>query len=242
MHRTVCDIWKGRRGSGGWIRTNDQRINSPLRYRCATPDQPRGGAYSRPVATDESPPGGVNAAQGKVRGRNRTAVAGFADLCLTTRPPDRRGRTYRCASIGPAAQQVKRRAARLGLAASGADPISAHPPGALEVVASWTRRGCAQRMVDGQLRPNRVTDPRLLARCANCRASASCRGRSRRAYADEDVPLPGGRGDARAHGARPAAAAGRGAAGDRALVVGAGTGYGAAGGAHGRTGDRARSR
>ncbi len=26
-------------GSGGRIRTYDQRINSPLRYRCATPDQ-----------------------------------------------------------------------------------------------------------------------------------------------------------------------------------------------------------
>jgi hypothetical protein len=25
-------------GSGGWIRTSDQRINSPLRYRCATPE------------------------------------------------------------------------------------------------------------------------------------------------------------------------------------------------------------
>jgi hypothetical protein len=23
-------------GSSGWIRTSDQRINSPLRYRCAT--------------------------------------------------------------------------------------------------------------------------------------------------------------------------------------------------------------
>lgn len=31
----------GEDGSGGWIRTNDQRINSPLRYRCATPDRPR---------------------------------------------------------------------------------------------------------------------------------------------------------------------------------------------------------
>ena len=29
-----------RDGSGGRIRTYDQRINSPLRYRCATPDQP----------------------------------------------------------------------------------------------------------------------------------------------------------------------------------------------------------
>ena len=32
-----------RAGSGGRIRTYDQRINSPLRYRCATPDQCVGG-------------------------------------------------------------------------------------------------------------------------------------------------------------------------------------------------------
>ena len=28
----------GKVGSGGRIRTYDQRINSPLRYRCATPE------------------------------------------------------------------------------------------------------------------------------------------------------------------------------------------------------------
>ncbi len=39
----MADLWEFSvgSGSGGWIRTNDQRINSPLRYRCATPDQPR---------------------------------------------------------------------------------------------------------------------------------------------------------------------------------------------------------
>jgi hypothetical protein len=30
-------------GSGGRIRTYDQRINSPLRYRCATPEYPKLG-------------------------------------------------------------------------------------------------------------------------------------------------------------------------------------------------------
>ena len=39
---------KAEPGSGGWIRTNDQRINSPLRYRCATPDQ----RWSGRIATE----------------------------------------------------------------------------------------------------------------------------------------------------------------------------------------------
>lgn len=86
-----------------------------------------------------------------------------------------------------------------------------------------------RRMVDGQLRPNKVTDPGLLA---------AVRGLPRelflplplrpRAYSDEDVPLPGGRALmepmvlarlVQLLEARP---------GCRALVVGAGTGYGAA--------------
>jgi hypothetical protein len=50
-------VWED--GSGGWIRTNDQRINSPLRYRCATPDQPVGGAYNRPLAPKEAPVAGL---------------------------------------------------------------------------------------------------------------------------------------------------------------------------------------
>jgi hypothetical protein len=35
----IFRIWPGGEvGSGGRIRTYDQRINSPLRYRCATPE------------------------------------------------------------------------------------------------------------------------------------------------------------------------------------------------------------
>lgn len=30
-------------GSGGWIRTSDQLINSQLRYHCATPERLNGG-------------------------------------------------------------------------------------------------------------------------------------------------------------------------------------------------------
>ena len=30
-------------GSGGWIRTSDQLINSQLRYHCATPERSTGG-------------------------------------------------------------------------------------------------------------------------------------------------------------------------------------------------------
>ena len=37
-------------GSGGRIRTYDQRINSPLRYRCATPDQCVGGYIAEGAA------------------------------------------------------------------------------------------------------------------------------------------------------------------------------------------------
>ena len=87
-----------------------------------------------------------------------------------------------------------------------------------------------RRMVDGQLRPNKVTDPRLLEAMRDLPRERFLPPALRsRAYIDEDVPLPGGR---RAliepmvlarliqlAAVRP---------GDRVLVVCAGTGYGAA--------------
>ena len=86
-----------------------------------------------------------------------------------------------------------------------------------------------KRMVDGQLRPNRVTDPRVLDAMRELPREDFLPPRPRaRAYADEDVPLPGGRAMvapmviarlAQLAAVRP---------GDRALVVCAGTGYGAA--------------
>ena len=33
-------------GSGGWIRTSDQLINSQLRYHCATPELPSAVYYT----------------------------------------------------------------------------------------------------------------------------------------------------------------------------------------------------
>jgi protein-L-isoaspartate(D-aspartate) O-methyltransferase len=86
-----------------------------------------------------------------------------------------------------------------------------------------------RRMVDGQIRPNKVTDSRLIEALGGVPRElflpAGLRGR---AYADEDVALPGGTTLLapmtlakllQLAAVRP---------GDRALVVCAGTGYGAA--------------
>lgn len=98
------------------------------------------------------------------------------------------------------------------------------------ILDNETRLALARRhMVDGQLRPNRVTDPRILAAMGELpRERFLPPGLAARAYADEDVRLPNGRGLIQPMmiarmlqmlGLRD---------GDRALVVGAGTGYAAA--------------
>lgn len=84
-------------------------------------------------------------------------------------------------------------------------------------------------MVDSQVRPNKVTDPRVLAAMRRLPREAFVPpGAAARAYADEDVPLGNGRylmepmviaRMVQTAAIRP---------GDRALVVAAGTGYGAA--------------
>ncbi len=86
-----------------------------------------------------------------------------------------------------------------------------------------------RHMVDGQIRPNRVTNPRLLDALLELpRETFLPRAVQSRAYTDEDVPLPGGRAMlepmvlaklVQLAAVRP---------GDRILVAGAGTGYGAA--------------
>lgn len=86
-----------------------------------------------------------------------------------------------------------------------------------------------KRMVDGQLRPNKVTDLRLLEAMRGLpRETFLPRAVQARAYTDEDIPLPGGRSMLepmvlarllQLAAVRP---------GDRALVVAACTGYGAA--------------
>lgn len=88
-----------------------------------------------------------------------------------------------------------------------------------------------RRMVDGQIRPNRVTDPLLVEALRSLPREAFLPAALHsRAYVDEDVALPGSDGRVlmepmvlarllQLAAVRP---------GDRALVVCAGTGYGAA--------------
>ncbi|MBR0671181.1 protein-L-isoaspartate O-methyltransferase family protein [Neoroseomonas soli] len=84
-------------------------------------------------------------------------------------------------------------------------------------------------MVDGQLRPNRVEEPRILAALRELpRERFAPAALAARAYADADLPLPGGRAMLKplviARLVQLAALK----RGERALVLGAGTGYGAA--------------
>ena len=86
-----------------------------------------------------------------------------------------------------------------------------------------------KHMVDGQLRPNRVNDPRLIAAMlAIPREDFLPAGLAPRAYTDEDVPLPGGRAliEPMVIARLLQLLALR--DGDRLLIVGAGTGYAAA--------------
>lgn len=86
-----------------------------------------------------------------------------------------------------------------------------------------------RNMVDGQLRPNRVTHPGVLEALGRLPREAFLPPERRAvAYLDDDIPLGGGRHlmEPMVLGRLVQAAQPR--AGDVALVVGAGTGYGAA--------------
>jgi protein-L-isoaspartate(D-aspartate) O-methyltransferase len=86
-----------------------------------------------------------------------------------------------------------------------------------------------RRMVDGQLRPNKVTDPRLLDAMLDLPRERFLPPALRaRAYIDDDVPLPGGRALMEPMVLARLAQLIRPRPAGRALVVGAGTGYGAA--------------
>jgi protein-L-isoaspartate(D-aspartate) O-methyltransferase len=86
-----------------------------------------------------------------------------------------------------------------------------------------------RRMVDGQIRPNKVTDPRLLEATRELPRELFLPPALRtRAYIDEDVPLPGGRALMEPMVLARLVQLTAPRSGARALVVGAGTGYGAA--------------
>lgn len=86
-----------------------------------------------------------------------------------------------------------------------------------------------RHMVDGQLRPNRVEDPRIVAALRELpRERFAPAALAARAYADADLPLPGGRAMLKPLVlARLVQLTGL-KRGERALVVAAGTGFGAA--------------
>ncbi len=95
--------------------------------------------------------------------------------------------------------------------------------------AAETSAMARQMMVDSQVRPNKVTDPRILAAMrALPREAFLPASLAARAYADEDVPLGSGRVMPEPMViARMVQVAGL-RRGERVLVVAAGTGYGAA--------------
>jgi protein-L-isoaspartate(D-aspartate) O-methyltransferase len=85
------------------------------------------------------------------------------------------------------------------------------------------------RMVDSQVRPNKVTDPRIIAAMRRLPRERFLPPQlAARAYVDEDVPLGGGRYLIEPMVIARLAQLTAAAAGERALVIAAGTGYGAA--------------
>ncbi len=85
------------------------------------------------------------------------------------------------------------------------------------------------RMVDGQLRPNRVNDPRILAAMRTLpRERFLPASLAPLAYADAEVKLPSGRPMLAPLALARLIQLAAPRAGEQALVVGAGTGYGAA--------------
>jgi protein-L-isoaspartate(D-aspartate) O-methyltransferase len=86
-----------------------------------------------------------------------------------------------------------------------------------------------KRMVDSQIRPNKVTDPRILAAMRHLpREKFLPLGTASLAYADEDVPLGNGRFMMEPMVLARLLQIAEPKEGERALVVGCGTGYGAA--------------
>lgn len=84
-------------------------------------------------------------------------------------------------------------------------------------------------MVDSQVRPNKVTDPRVIAAMRRLpRERFVPEALAARAYLDEDVPLPGGRALMEPMVIARLAQILALRAGERVLVVAAGAGYGAA--------------
>ncbi len=101
------------------------------------------------------------------------------------------------------------------------------PPSAPPPVQDFAQ--ARDHMVDGQIRPNKVIDPRIIRAMRSVpRERFLPPHLSSLAYADEDVPLPRGRALMEPMVIARLAQLARVRDGERVLVVGAGAGYGAA--------------
>lgn len=89
-------VW-GKSGSPSWTRTNDLGINSPALYQLSYRGKEPGALIAVPRHLSKPPQRQRHVGDGGPE-RNRTAVEGFADPCLTTRPPDQR-RLYRAGTV-----------------------------------------------------------------------------------------------------------------------------------------------
>jgi protein-L-isoaspartate(D-aspartate) O-methyltransferase len=89
--------------------------------------------------------------------------------------------------------------------------------------------GARKWMVDGQLRPNKVTDPRIISAMLDLpRHLFVPPALAARAHADEDVPLPGGRALLQPMMLARLLQLAQIRAGEQVLLLGAGAGYSAA--------------
>src|SRR3954453_9482861 len=158
-------------------------------------------------------------------GRNRTGIQGFAVLCITTLPPD--PTVSRSGAISDAAAA--------GSSAVPLDTIAlykrprVHRTGSAMQSLSLDYAAARDHMVDGQLRPNKVTDPRIVRAMGTLpRERFVPPHLATLAYTDEDLPLPGGRSFMEPVVLARLIQLARVRSLERALVVGAGAGYGAA--------------
>jgi protein-L-isoaspartate(D-aspartate) O-methyltransferase len=157
-------------------------------------------------------------------GRNRTGIDGFAVRYITTLPPGRREEGGAILTAHPAGQAKPATAQPLTLLGRVA---YIHPTFGADLMTDFAL--ARRNMIDGQLRPNRVTNTQLLAVIADVpRERFLPAGLRSVAYADDDVPLGNGRCLMEPMVLARLIQVLQPQPGDKALVVASGPGYGAA--------------
>src|SRR3984957_17062385 len=138
-------------------------------------------------------------------GRNRTGMRGFAVRCITTLPPDRIGERAVYIGCGPKPGQARMPVGGPRPGKNQGFALAERPAGLYKWRSSQHDEPAMDsadpafiearnNMVDSQVRPNKVSDPRILAAMRRLpRERFLPPGLASLAYADEDVPLGRGR-------------------------------------------------